>query len=101
MFVIDRIIRRHVHQWIVFSFFFQKDAMVETLRGEKQQLTHDVEHLRQELQTVRTNHDTTLNEVRALKVQLNERILAATTSPSIVAAVSDRFVSAKDYSRVI
>lgn len=74
---------------IITQFLFQKDATVENLRGEKDHLSHEVQHLRQELQTVRANHDAIQNEVRALKAQLTERYMATTNSPSIVAAVSN------------
>ncbi len=60
---------------------------MENLRDEKDQLTHEVQHLRQEIQTLRASHNASASEARALKLQLDERFPAA-NSPSVVAAVS-------------
>ena len=65
----------------------QKDATLEQIRGEHDQLQDETQRLRTEIDRLRHAHETSVNENRALKVRLDEQALPSTDTSS-TAAVS-------------
>ena len=50
---------------------------------ENETLTGELNRLRTELERVQTAYETSLSEIRALKVQLDERFLVAANTPPV------------------
>ncbi len=65
---------------IEMHLFIQKDAILENIRGEKDQLNGELERLRTEIDRLQSAHDTAVSDNRALKLQLDERHLINTNS---------------------
>ncbi len=72
---------------ILWFLFLQKDAILENIRGENEQLNGELQRLQQEIQLLQSARDASVSEARALKIQLDERFLVTANTPSIVAAV--------------
>jgi predicted nuclease with TOPRIM domain len=71
----------------LFTELKAKDAIVESIRNENDQLNDELQRLRNEIQRLQSTHDSSVSEACALKLQLDERFLAAATNnPSIVAS---------------
>jgi len=62
-----------------------KDAALENIRGENDQLHGELQRLRNDIQHLQIAHDSSVSEARALKLQLDERFLVAAKTPSVVA----------------
>ena len=78
-----------IYYSIICSFFFfvnsflQKDATLESIRNENDQLNDELQRLRNEIQRLQSAYDTTVNEVSALKLQLDDRSLVAVNTPPV------------------
>jgi chromosome segregation ATPase len=70
----------------LFTELKAKDTIVESIRNENDQLNDELQRLRNEIQRLQSTHDSSVSEACALKLQLDERFLAATNNPSIVAS---------------
>ncbi|CAF0896295.1 unnamed protein product [Rotaria sordida] len=60
-----------------------KDATLESIRNENDQLNDELQRLRNEIQRLQSAYDTTVNEVSALKLQLDDRFLVAANTPPV------------------
>jgi hypothetical protein len=55
------------------------------MRDENEQLNNEIQRLRDEINRVKLDHETAIDEIRTLKIQLDERMLLANHSPLNVA----------------
>lgn len=60
-----------------------KDEKIANVLHENETLTGELNRLRTELERVQTAYETSLSEIRALKVQLDERFLVAANTPPV------------------
>jgi predicted nucleic acid-binding Zn-ribbon protein len=58
---------------------------MESIRNENEQLKSELQRIRTEIERVQFAYDSSVNEVRALKVQIDERFLVAANTPPVVA----------------
>ncbi|CAF1043353.1 unnamed protein product [Adineta steineri] len=65
----------------LFTELKSKDVVLDSMRGENEQLKDEMVRLRNEIQRLQSIHDASSNEVRVLKHQLDERFLIAANSP--------------------
>lgn len=70
---------------LLLSELKSKTALLDGVRDENEQLNEELKRTRSEIERIQTAHDTLLNEVQALKVQLEERFLVTTNTPPVVA----------------
>ncbi len=66
-------------------FIIQKDAILENIRGENDQLNGELQRLRTEIDRLQSAHNTVVNDNHALKLQLDERNLVNANSSSTTA----------------
>lgn len=69
---------------LLLSELKSKAALLGAVHDENEQLNEELKRTRSEIERVQTAHDTLLNEVQALKVQLEERFLVTTNTPPVV-----------------
>jgi chromosome segregation ATPase len=69
-----------------------KDAILENIRGENDQLNGELQRLRTEIDRLQSAHNTVVNDNHALKLQLDERNLVNANSSSTTADDSYEFV---------
>lgn len=60
-----------------------KDEKIANVLHENETLTGELNRLRTELERVQTSYETSLSDIRALKVQLDERFLVAANTPPV------------------
>jgi len=60
-----------------------KNAIIENIQGENDQLNIEMQRLRAEIDRLQLANESAINDTRALKLQLDERLLVNTNSPSI------------------
>ncbi|CAF4252289.1 unnamed protein product [Rotaria sp. Silwood2] len=60
-----------------------KDATLESIRNENEQLNDELQRLRNEIERLQSVYDTTVNEVSALKLQLDDRFLVTANTPPV------------------
>ena len=68
--------------------FIQKDAKLESIYNENDQLTDEIQRLRHEIQQLQSTKDSTVSEVQALKLQLDDQILRAANPSSTATAAA-------------
>lgn len=52
--------------------------------NENETLTGEINRLRTELERVQSTYETSVNEIRSLKAQIDERFLVAANTPPVV-----------------
>ncbi|CAF3904570.1 unnamed protein product [Rotaria magnacalcarata] len=60
-----------------------KDAALESIRNENDQLNGELQRLRNEIQRLQSAYDNSVSEISALKLQLDDRFLLAANTPSV------------------
>lgn len=61
-----------------------RDEKIANILNENETLTGEINRLRTELERVQSTYETSVNEIRSLKAQIDERFLVAANTPPVV-----------------